>query len=68
VAAVSREAVEALALVRALSGALVVLDGQLAQAVVAASRAGVDGMRLASALGVSRSTLYRRYLDGGRDG
>ncbi len=49
--------------VRGIVVALELLEDELANAVIAARAAGADGVTLADALGVARSTLYRRYLD-----
>lgn len=38
-----------------------VAEERLEELVAAAREAGVDGWTLASALGIDRSTLYRRY-------
>lgn len=48
--------------IRGLACALEVLERELHEAVVAARAAGVDSVSLATAVGVSRSTLYRRWL------
>lgn len=47
--------------VRGLAAAVEVLERALDQAVEDARSAGVDSVSLSVALGVSRSTLYRRW-------
>lgn len=51
----------AVAEVRALVRSVARLEYELADAVQAARAAGVDSIRLSGALGVDRSTLYRRF-------
>lgn len=51
----------ALRRVRSLADALAELDHLLVLAVEEAGREGVDRTALAAALGVHRSTLYRRH-------
>jgi hypothetical protein len=48
--------------VRGLAAVLAMLDRALPLAVHRAHQAGVDSVTLAQALGVHRSTLYRRYM------
>jgi transcriptional regulator of acetoin/glycerol metabolism len=48
--------------VRGLVATRALLDDALAGVVRACNEAGVDATRVAGALGVHRSTLYRRYL------
>ena len=48
--------------VRGLVAARALMDHALAQSLRTCRDAGVDAWSLASALGVHRSTLYRRYL------
>jgi hypothetical protein len=56
--------------VRACALAMQLLERELREAVQQARREGVDSMQLATAAGVARATLYRRFLasEGGSAG
>lgn len=48
--------------VRGLAAVLAMLDRALPLTVYRAHEAGIDSVTLAHALGIHRSTLYRRYM------
>lgn len=61
-----RTAAEALDRVRGLAVVRSLLDAELGRAVIEAHVLGVDAMSLAYTVGVSRASLYRKWLDESR--